>query len=263
MSSKIEQAIALAKQEIGRSVYVWGGKGEDLVGMTDAARAAFFEKKETKDSTHSKAENIARCEALYKKRKAAGIRVIRAFDCSGLWSWVFKQIGILKSRLTSRSFYAACAMNTDKTGFSRADLLPGDLVFRHDGKKIVHVAMYIGKNEVLEQTGRDVGTGIRRITAADNRFGRYAPLQEKEPERKPEEPDTGQAFGNVQVKGGSVYVRDANSKAGKALLIARRGQKYPLLRIDPDTGWYMIDLGNGRTGFISNRADLTEVITNA
>ena len=44
MSSKIDQAIALAKQEIGRSVYVWGGKGEDLAGMTDAAQArAYYE----------------------------------------------------------------------------------------------------------------------------------------------------------------------------------------------------------------------------
>ena len=55
-------------------------------------------------------------------------------------------------------------------------------------------------------------------------------------------------------------VRTGPGKDHPRILTARGKQTFPLLLIDPTTGWYKIDLGNGQAGYISNRADLTEVL---
>ena len=140
-------------------------------------------------------------------------------------------------------------------------------MFKHNGIKIVHVSEYIGNGQVLECAGRDIGVQTRRLTSADNRYGRLACMKEKEPVPKPTPtPAPEQTYGYVRVKGGSVYIRSVNHKTEDRSTIiktAYRGQKYGMILIDPDTGWYKIDLGDGRTGYISNRQDLTEVVENA
>ena len=94
-------------------------------------------------------------------------------------------------------------------------------------------------------------------------------MKEKEPAPEPTPtptPAPEPTFGLVRVKGGSVHIRTVNHKTDDRSTIiktAYRGQKYGLILIDPDTGWYKIDLGDGRTGYISNRQDLTEVVENA
>ena len=253
---------------IPSAIYVWGGRGE-IVPDGDVERAAFFAKKETSDAGHTKAENIARCERLYQRRKSAGVPVVRAFDCSGLIYYGLSQLKLLNTRMSSRGYYSYCKENTDKTGMSRKDLIPGDLVFKHNGIKVVHVSEYIGNGQVLECAGRDIGVQTRRLTNADNRYGRLACMKEKEPAPQPAPAPTPvpePTYGQVRVKGGSVHIRSVNHKTDDRSTIiktAYRGQEYGLILIDPDTGWYKIDLGDGRTGYISNRADLTEVIPNA
>ncbi len=257
--SKFTDMYNALSELIPSAIYVWGGKGEE-VPKDDSDRASYFAKKETSDNEHTKAENIARCERLYQKRKSAGVSVVNGFDCSGLIYYGLRALKLLNTRMSSRGYYSYCKENTDKTGMSRSDLVPGDLVFKHNGTKIVHVSLYIGNGRIIESGGRDVGVQIRKLGNEDNRYGRLACMKESEPEQVPTAEPT---YGYVHVKGGSVYVRDANSKAGKILKTAHRGQKYALVLIDHDTGWYKIDLGDERTGYISNRADLTEVVTNA
>lgn len=257
--SKYNDLYGILSSFIPTAIYMWGGKGE-IIPADDTQRKQLFERKETSDSSHSKAENVARCERLYQRRKNEGVAEVRGFDCSGFVYYGLHALGLLNTRYSSRTFYSHCAENTDKTGMTRNDLVPGDLVFEHDGKKIVHVALYIGNGQILESGGRDVGVQIRKLGSGDNRYGRLACMKEADPEPAPAPEPT---FGFVRVKGGSVYVRDANSKSGKVMKTAHKGQKYALILIDPDTGWYKINLGDGRTGYISNRADLTEVVVNA
>lgn len=262
--SKFSDLYETLSELIPSAIYVWGGRGE-IVPDDDAERAAFFARKETSDGDHTKAENIARCERLYQRRKSAGISVVRAFDCSGLIYYGLHVLKLLNTRMSSSGYYSYCKENTDKTGMSRKDLIPGDLVFKHNGIKIVHVSLYIGDSRIIECAGRDIGVQTRRLTSADNRYGRLVCMKEKEPAPAPT-PAPEPTYGQVRVKGGSVYIRSVNHKTEDRSTIiktAYRGQKYGLILIDPDTGWYKIDLGDGRTGYISNRADLTEVIPNA
>lgn len=63
-----------------------------------------------------------------------------SFDCSGLVSWSYKQVGVSLPR-SSR------AMSTVGQPVAKADLRPGDLVFFY--KPVSHVAIYIGNGKVV------------------------------------------------------------------------------------------------------------------
>lgn len=80
--------------------------------------------------------------------------------------------------------------------------------------------------------------------------GKYA-HDEPKPEPTPE-PDL-----KVYVKGGSVYVRTGGSKLCRKIGIAHKGETYEYLGT-AKSGWYEINF-KGMDGFISNRADLTEL----
>lgn len=64
----------------------------------------------------------------------------------------------------------------------------------------------------------------------------------------------------VYVIGKSVNVRDSDSKSGNVMFTAHKGNRFPLLDISSDTGWYHIQTYKGE-GYISNREDLTCLIT--
>lgn len=70
----------------------------------------------------------------------------------------------------------------------------------------------------------------------------------------------------VYVTGGSVNVREtdemnsAGKPVGKILFTAHKGNKFSMIDISPDTGWYHIETYKG-PGYISNREDLTYLIT--
>lgn len=75
----------------------------------------------------------------------------RAFDCSGLVYWAYKQQGMTLPR-SSR------AMSGVGTPVSKANLRPGDLVFFY--RPVSHVAIYIGKGMVVHAStaGKPVKT---------------------------------------------------------------------------------------------------------
>lgn len=70
----------------------------------------------------------------------------------------------------------------------------------------------------------------------------------------------------VYVAGGSVNVREtdemnsAGKPVGKILFTAHKGNKFSLIDISSDTGWYHIQTHKG-PAYISNREDLTCLIT--
>nr|WP_122011999.1 peptidoglycan-binding protein [Maliibacterium massiliense] len=74
-----------------------------------------------------------------------------AFDCSGLTSYVFRQVGISLPR-TSR------AQSQVGARLSKAQLQPGDLVFFDYGGGISHVGIYIGGNQYIHAS--DYGIGV-------------------------------------------------------------------------------------------------------
>lgn len=221
----------LLNGEVGKGVYVWGGNGELLDTMQDPVEWIRRHEPDASDAN--------RAIALYRRRKAAGIKEIRAFDCSGLVYWALKTIGVRKSDVSSRGLYALCMPVAEK------DLKPGDLVFHHDGKRIVHVGVCDGTAQI-ECKGRDVGV-VRNVRKAGywNRFGRLKALPEED----------GRTV--VLVKGGSVRVRSGDGVQSSCIGIAHRNDRLTYLGTAP-SGWYRIDW-NGREAYITNRPRYTEV----
>lgn len=163
-----EEFIRLLDTQVERGIYVWGGDGELLDDMTDPE--AWIRKHETSE------KDAKRAVKLYRKRIKSGKTGIRAFDCSGLVFWTLKTLGLQESDLSSRGLYAKSKK------IEAADLRPGDLVFYHDGKQIVHVGVWVKNGYQIECRGRDVGVVKNKRKAGYwNRFGRWPGLVQPEP----------------------------------------------------------------------------------
>ncbi len=225
-----EQFLAKVKEQADKGVYVWGGNGEILDDMQDPA--LWIGRRETSEA------NMRRAYALYCKRVAAGVHPVRAFDCSGLVYWALKELNVLQNDVTSRGLYDLCEPIEQK------DLRPGDLVFHHDGTRIVHVGVCAGETQI-ECRGRDVGVVENKRKAGYwNRFGRMKALDEA-------------ARKTVRIRGGSVRVREGDGVGTRCIGIVHRGESYPLLGRAP-SGWYCIRWRD-RTAYITNKPQYTEV----
>lgn len=152
--------IQYLKAQVG-CIYVWGAQGE-----TDISEA-WIREMETSE------KNAERAIALWKQRQ--GKATLAAYDCSGLIVKYLLDEGIIKSDMSSRGLFRACA---EVAG--RSELQPCDFVFRHNGSSIHHVGVYIGDGMVIESKGRDDGVVMRPLNASGsgywNRYGRFEPL---------------------------------------------------------------------------------------
>lgn len=159
----MEEFLSYLRAQVGH-IYVWGAQGETV---TDPA---WIKRKETTPL------NGARAVSLYDKRRQEGKDPIKAYDCSGLIVCFLLKHGLITYDMSSRELYRK------SEAITRADLQPGDLVFRHNGVRIYHVGVYMGNGRVIESKGRDDGVVERDINASGskywNRFGRFTPLQE-------------------------------------------------------------------------------------
>lgn len=224
------QFVQMVTDQVGKGVYVWGGNGEILDGMAD--QEDWIARHETS------AENAKRALRLIEQRRKNGVRNIRAFDCSGLVYWALHTLGVQRSDVSSRGLYALCSPIGQK------DLMPGDLVFRHDGKQIVHVGVCVGSEQV-ECRGRDVGVvQNKRRSGYWNRFGRLPAFQTEE----------GSAY--VRIKGGSVRVREGGGVDTPCIGIVHRGERYPLVG-RAASGWYCITW-RGVKAYVTDKPQYTE-----
>lgn len=270
--------IELINGQVSKGIYVYGGNGENLSGMTDKQRLEYMNRRETltKDSKtgevkYTKAQNIARCERLYEKRKKAGVNPILAFDCSGLQYWAGKQVGVFKTDISANGIYGKCKK------IEKKDVKRGDFCFMHNGKKATHVGMYIGNDIIVECQGRDVGVVTNKLsrTTVFNKFGRLSAFEPYQPIDPPSPtPPTPEPTGKyVRVKGKcrivddvkkydkSVYVRNGNGTGHPAIGIAHSTEEFKLIKQEETSPyWYKIEF-KGSEAWITSLDRYTEVVS--
>ena len=155
--------------EVDRAIYVRGAQGENVLAksnpeqwirdMETIRRSGYADHKEEYD------RNADRAIALYRKRRAAGINPIRAYDCSGLIVHYALDIAeIVKKDYTAAGIYKSlCTIKLSPPATIR-----GQLVFKKSSEsgEITHVGIYVGNVQLIECRGRDYGV-IRRAYNPD------------------------------------------------------------------------------------------------
>lgn len=86
-----------------------------------------------------------------------------AFDCSGLVTYAYRQVGVAVPRTAAQQFAAA-------TPVKRSELRPGDLVFfRLESRSVSHVGIYAGDNRFVHAPQRG---GNVRVASLDEEYFR-------------------------------------------------------------------------------------------
>lgn len=132
--------------------YIWGTAG---VKWT-AAKQADLEKTTDDDRAQGR---------LYGK-KWIGHMVA---DCSGLFSWAFRQLGGEMYHGSNTMYRKWCRDKGSLDKGRRTDgkeLLPGTAVFVWNGTTYSHVGLYIGNGTVIEAQGTRTGVTTTKVTAS-------------------------------------------------------------------------------------------------
>lgn len=143
---------AAATQSASRS-------GQRSTRQQSSSAAKTSEAKDTQVEESVPAPSGSRVQTVINAAKAqVGKRYVYAtsgpssFDCSGLTSYAYRQIGISLPR-TSRSQYSGAGRHV-----SVSDISPGDLVFYYGGPS--HVGIYIGNGQIVHAANPRSGVTI-------------------------------------------------------------------------------------------------------
>ena len=131
--------------------YIWGTAGE---------RWTAEKQKELEKTTDAN-----RAQGRLYGSKWIGHRVA---DCSGLFSWAFKQLGGYMCHGSNSMYLKYCENKGQLSKGKRTDgktLLPGTAVFVWDGSTYSHVGLFIGDGLVIEAMGTLKGVTTSKVTA--------------------------------------------------------------------------------------------------
>ncbi len=131
--------------------YIWGTAGE-------AWTAA--KQKELERNTDADRAQGRRYGSKWIGHKVA--------DCSGLFSWAFKQLGGYMYHGSDSMYRKYCTQKGELKKGKRTDgatLKPGTAVFVWNGKKYSHVGLFIGEGTVIEAMGTMSGVTTTKVTA--------------------------------------------------------------------------------------------------
>lgn len=246
----LNEFISYLIDQIGQP-YVWGCQHTKI---TPENYVRIIEKKEAGRGGYPDGESYAQAAIDFCKKKFdAGATVLFAYDCSGLGVfWLEDLKHIWKTDANANTMMHRCS-DLDTAG----PPAKGWWVFRLDDskKRAVHIGYMIDNEYLIEAAGRKYGVVKTKFRAHDWDVWGIPKVFEDEirhPDPKPE--PTGQV---VEVIGGSVNVRNADSKRGRILFTAHRGDTFPFLGPAP-SGWYTIDTKKG-VGYITNLSRYTRL----
>lgn len=240
----INELLQTAQTEVdNHSIYVWGGSGQLCCEVTEA----WIRKQESRNENGKHADDAVKAwEAVMTSPYRD---VARCFDCSGYVSWCLIKAGVLKHRTDCDGLYARCT-----EVYTPED---GCLLFRVNPKKPsdeTHVGLYFAGKQ-YHAKGRKYGVVSERYN--ERQWQRIAWFKALKPGPAPD-PKPEPTGANVEVVGGSVNVRTADSKKGKILFTAHRGDEFPFIEIAP-SGWYEIETKKG-VGYITSLPRYTRLI---
>ena len=225
MEHTVNAFIEYLKEQVGEP-YLWGGQHTKLTP-----------------------ENYIR--VIEKKEAGRGGYKDGAYDCSGLGCyWLCNLTHLYKCDVNANTMMGRCELREE---------LPqkGWWVFRLDGKRASHIGYMIDDQYLIEAKGRRYGVVKTKFREKDWACWGIPKIfaDELEPAPEPPVPVPEQ---QVEVLGKSVNVHNADSKKGKILFTAHRGDRFPFLAVAP-SGWYEIDTKKGQ-GFITSLARYTKLI---
>ena len=131
--------------------YIWGTAGEKWTAA--------------KQKELEKAKDADRAQGREYGSKWIGHTVA---DCSGLFSWAFKQLGGYMYHGSDTMYRKYCVNKGELRKGKRTDcgtLKPGTAVFVWNGKKYSHVGLFVGDGTVIEAMGTINGVTTTRVTA--------------------------------------------------------------------------------------------------
>ena len=224
-------------EQIGQC-YIWGGQGLVLTPSNYKTVIARREKD---------ASNRAKVERYCEDKFASGATELRGYDCSGLGMYYLQNLTkTLPHDLSADGMMGLCEpTETPKRG---------DWLFRvNEDGKATHIGYMVSDTELVEARGRAYGVVRRKYKRSDwHKVGRPNCIEFDEPK-----PDTHEY---VNVRGGSVRVREGNGTMFPSIGTAHRGDLLPCYgQADRDPYWYEVDF-NGRRGFISCNKRYTEIV---
>ena len=241
MEKNVNAFIEYLRAQVGEP-YLWGGQHTRL---TPENYKAVIERRES-DPKH-RAEAMAFCEKKFR----AGATVLYGYDCSGLGCyWLYNLAHLYKCDVNANTMMGRCVLKNEPPR-------RGWWVFRLSGKRASHIGYMIDDEYLIEAKGRKYGVVKTKFRVKDWACWGIPKVFEEELKPQPEPPAPApERF--VEVLGGSVNVRTSDSKKGRILFTAHRGDRFPFLHTAP-SGWYEIDTKKG-PGFITNLARYTKLI---
>lgn len=168
-------------------------------------------------------------------------------DCSGLFSWSFKQLGGTMyhgSDTMYRKYTTSCGTLKNGKRTDGKELLPGTAVFVYKDakKKYTHVGLYIGNGWVIEAASTQDGVIKTKVSAS--KWTHWGTLKGVDYDMKPEPIPAGYA----KVTGKRVALRSAPTKQASVILRVDTGKEVKLEQ-PPPSEWDYVSYG-GKKGYM-------------
>jgi len=238
----LNEFIEYLKSQVGQP-YLWGGQHTKL---TPENYVRIIERKEADRGKYPDGTTYAQAAIDFCTKKFdEGATVLYAYDCSGLgcW-WLCNLTHLYKCDVNANTMMGRCALKEE---------LPkrGWWVFKLSGGRATHIGYMMDDENLVEAKGRKYGVVVTKYKKADwDRCGIPRVFEE--------EIDIPPVSGKfVTVLGKSVYVRNCDSKRGKIMFTAHRGDIYSYIDSAP-SGWYEIFTDKG-VGYITNKPQYTKL----
>lgn len=226
--------------------YIWGKAG---IKWTQQAQDNLVQYMVNKYGTNWKNSAEAKKDDRYQSA-LNGSKWIGHYvaDCSGLFSWAFKELGGYMYHGSNTMYDKYCTSKGKLSGGKRTDgrdLQPGTAVFveKSDGKKS-HVGLYIGDGKVIEAAS--TAKGVITSSVTDTKWKCWGELkgvsygESPEPEPVPK--------GYAEVTGKRVALRKAPTTAAAIIMRIDTGERVKI-EDPPPSDWEYVSYA-GKTGYM-------------